>query len=325
MSRWEVLGVSWGENEPRLRVRIDGTSGSTFVNLRSLALGYEATSSRVCLGHNAFDGVPANPTVLVAIQGAWRYVDCANKPGRQPRCERCTTVENVLAASMHQAHNLGRSYVDRRHTVHLDQPHRLYLAGFRDGSVKVGTTAGATGGLRLDEQGAWRAIYVALSPDGYKVRDLEDAVTEQLGVAQAVSTTRKLRGIVTPTSTDELVTTLDDLSVRVHTLIAGSDAGDDGEAPSESAGAPLDPEPLTRRWANPAVDDQRWDHVLSYPNRLDRGRHRFEIVDVVGSVALLERNGSPDRFVFDLNQLRGLVLEVGDIEPDVVEVQASLF
>ena len=45
--------------------------------------------------------------------------------------------------------------------AYLSHPHRLYLAAFRDGSIKVGTTRGSSGHTRLIEQGAWLAAYVA--------------------------------------------------------------------------------------------------------------------------------------------------------------------
>ena len=295
--RWSVLGVTWATGAAHWRHRPDGRTASTTVPIVGTALSYRALPTRVCLGHNEF------------TEHGRRYVDCGNDPGSAPRCDRCTAVENVAAASMHQAHKLGRAYVDRRQTEHLDQPHRLYLAAFRDGSVKVGTSAGASGGVRLVEQGAWVARYVGVHADGYRVRDAEDAVTEQLGVAQAVSTQRKLRGLVAPRDDAELEQRLDELAEQVRRVVTTVDA--DVHIVEDGA------------WKNPSADDERWQHVLAHPSRLDQGAHQLDVVDVVGRVGLVRRGA--DHLAVDLSQLRGVVIEFGDVDPDPIEVQASLF
>jgi len=98
--------------------------------------------------------------------------------------------------------------------------------------------------------------------------------------------------------------------VQVHRLIASSADGID---------------PVDVAWNNPCVDDDRWTGAAAYPLRLDTGNHVFTIASVCGRVGLIERASSPDRLLVDLGQLRGLEVELADVEPDAVEVQASLF
>ncbi len=301
---WAIISETWANGVPGLRLRLEHQPSSSIASLAGLEVSYRVTDRRVCLGHTTFD------------DAGRRYVDCERPVERSARCERCTTVENVFAASMHQAHKLGRAYVDQRQAAHLDQPHRLYLAAFGDGTIKVGTTAGASGGVRLAEQGAWHGVYVATTTDGYRIRDLEDAVTEQLGITQAVSVSRKLRGHLHPCDSATLNGELERCVADVHRLIAELLTDDLGQAGVEPTSTP---------WSNPSLDDARWAGALGYPNRLDRGQHHLIIVDVIGKVALIERPSSADRFVADLGQLSGLVIEVGDMVPDAVEVQASLF
>ena len=110
------------------------------VPLKGSSWRFRVTAQRVCPGTTKF-----------ADDGTRSFIECQNPVGQSARCDRCSTIDTVFAANMHRAHKLGRAYVDRRFAAHLDQPHRLYVAGFADGSIKVGTTAGASGGVRLAE------------------------------------------------------------------------------------------------------------------------------------------------------------------------------
>ena len=239
------------------------------------------------------------------------YVDCLNRVDKGRLCERCRAAENVAAASLHQAHRIGRGAVDARTAAHLEQPHRLYLAGFRDGSVKVGTTAGRSGGVRLAEQGAWIARYVALAADGFAVRELEDLVTEKLGIAQAVSVSRKVSGMVKPCRDEDLEVDLMSRALDVGGLIDSVGAGRF--------------ESLGESWRNPAASTGEWDDVVRYPLALDSGAHDLTIWGAVGRVVLAKRPGSSESFVADLGPLSGIPIEFGSFEPDEVSVQGALF
>lgn len=294
--------MTWTGGHAGLRVRETGRNKSEVVPLVGSTWCYRATGERCCPG-----------TRKVEDDGSSTLVDCTNRPGKGSKCERCSTIDTVFAANMHQAHKLGRSYVDNRFAAHLEQPHRLYLAVFADGSLKVGTTAGSAGGVRLAEQGAWLARYVALASDGYRVRELEDAVSERLGIGQAVVSSRKLAGLVNPVPTARLSSSIATLASRVHEMI--------GDDPSLRDGC----EVIDIPWSFAGVDTTTWSGLDRYPNRIDVGSHDFVITDVCGRFAVLERIGWSNRFVVDLGQLGGIVVDVGDHVPDPVEIQASLF
>lgn len=295
------MGLTWAGGEPRLRIRAAASQASKLVPLTGARLRYQAVPDGAprCLGHtNRSDGDAV-------------YVDCDKPPVEGRQCERCRTVDNVLAASMHQAHRLGRGAVDGRIAKHLDQPHRLYLAVFPDGSLKVGTSAGAVGGHRLLEQGAWLARYVALATDGFAVREIEDLVTETMGVQQAVTVARKIEGLVSPRPTSELDDVLDRAQAQTTELIE----------------AMADPriEPTSEPWSNPLVGDPLVKRVVRYPAALDRGTHDLTACGVVGRVVIVERPGFDERFAIDVGQLFGVQIDLGDHEADEVAVQAALF
>ncbi|MCP3935097.1 MAG: DUF2797 domain-containing protein [Actinomycetia bacterium] len=297
-----TLGVEWSQVGPRLRVRDDTSNTSQLVDLIGTTWNYRCTGVRVCPGHHA-----------TRTDGSREFVDCQAQVTKRTRCERCSTVEAVFASNLHRAHKLGRTYVDHRLAEHLDQPHRLYIAGFADGSIKVGTTAGVSGGVRLAEQAAWVASYVLLAPDGYVVRDVEDAITERLAVAQAVSAHQKRAGMLAPKPTDEVAALVASARTRVHQLID-----------SEPGLAPRC-ETLADDWYFGGIDTPPWRGLAAYPNRLDSGAHEFTVDDMCGRFASLVRDGTPDRYVADLGELTGVEIQVGEHDPDPVEVQASLF
>ncbi|MEZ5279705.1 MAG: DUF2797 domain-containing protein [Acidimicrobiales bacterium] len=272
------------------------------VPLKGSSWRFRVTAQRVCPGTTKF-----------ADDGTRSFIECQNPVGQSARCDRCSTIDTVFAANMHRAHKLGRAYVDRRFAAHLDQPHRLYVAGFADGSIKVGTTAGASGGVRLAEQGAWIARYALVADDGYVVRDVEDAVTDVLGVSQQVSSTRKLAGLLSPVATEALEARVAGTTQRVLQMV-------DANADFAAATTPLD-----LAWRFEGVGSDTWSGLVAYPNRLDTGNHAFEVADMCGRFAVLAREGVLDRFVADLGTLEGCVIDLGDHDPDPVEVQASLF
>ena len=296
-----LLGVSWSSGVARLRVRSGGGDASRLVQLTGARLRYLVVERgrRICLGHTD------------RSSDAVTHVDCGNAPDVGRQCERCRSVDNVLAASMHQSHKLGRGAVDGRLASHLDQPHRLYLAAFRDGSLKVGTSAGASGGHRLVEQGAWLARYVALATNGFAVREIEDLVTETLGVQQAVTVHRKLAGLVSPRPDEHIFADLAGLSAKVGQLV----------------GLMADPriESIDEPWEHPGVSTALWRRVVRYPTTIDTGSHDLTVAGAIGRVAAVRRPGFDETFVVDVGPLFGVEIDIGDHQADEVALQASLF
>lgn len=300
--RLAIMGLSWSSGSPMAAVRRAG-GPSRSEPLRDLALGFrvdEADVRRLCLGHSGPQKADDPP-------------DCPNPP--EPGSKTCTScsVKNALFASgLHHAHTRDAAAIDPDMAVHLGQPNRLYLAAFRDGSIKVGTSTGARAQTRLLEQGAWLARFVADADDGIAVRVLEDLVTADLGLPQSVAITRKLRGLDSPNDDRAILDELTTVERMVHRVI--EDLGD----PRVLAAS----EP----WVNPATDDSNFRKLHRYPHRLDQGAHQLDLVTALGRAAVFARPGGTDLFVADLGQIFGLEIELSaTAETEDVVVQDSLF
>ncbi len=297
-----VLGVTWASGEPQVRLRDGGAEASTLVSLVGLTLNYRADvdSPRCCLGKTPFRKADA------------AHTDCLNRPEPGGRlCRQCSISDATFASNLHHAHTRDRAEIDPAIAEHLRQPNVLYLAAFRDGSVKVGTSTAARGTKRLLEQGAWRARLVAKTSDGYAVRDIEDRVTEQLGLAQSVQIGRKLDGMIAPQSDDRLEAALAVHASEVESLRHGM--GDRRiEAYSEA-------------WSFPGSGRPVWGGLHRYPARLDGGQHDLEVRAACGRMMVVERRGTSDVFVADIGQLYGVQLSLGNYESDELAVQDSLF
>ncbi len=298
------IGLDWSDGEPRLRIRGHDDGASELIPLIGLRLNYRADASTVrkCLGH-----VPWR-----SDRSGHNYVDChaQPEPGRRV-CSRCAGADGAFAASLHHAHTRGAGEIDPDVARHLQAPNHLYLAAFRDGSIKIGTSTERRLNKRLSEQGAWMARVVARASDGYAVREIEDRVTEALDIGQTVNVTRKLRGLVRPVADSDLESDLEAAAGEVHELLAV--VADKRLTASDD------------RWTNPRAGNPAFVRAHRYPLDLANGTHDFEVVDACGPVAALTRTGSSDVFVTSLKPLFGLVLPLGDFTSDTINLQDSLF
>ena len=297
-----LTGLSWADSTPQVRIRDDEAPASTLRPVVGLRLRYRTSpdAARLCVGHTPFRKSDVD------------HVDCAAAPlpgGR--KCDRCAVVDSTFASNLHHAHTKDRADIDPAIAEHLRQPNRLYIAAFRDGSLKVGTTTEKRREKRLTEQGAWRAMFVATTTDGYAVRDIEDKVTAELGLAQSVSIGRKLDGMAQPKLDSAIESSLESASGLVAELIGA--AGD----------ARLTP--MSEPWQFPDSDSHVWAGLHRYPLKLSSGSHDLEVQAACGRMMVLAQPGSSDAFVADLGQLFGIELDIGDYEPDALAVQDSLF
>ena len=126
-----IVGTSWSSGTASVRARHVGEQTSRLEPLVGLRLRYRAgvDSPRHCLGHVPFR------------RASGYYVDCANRPepgGR--KCGQCAIVDATFASSLHHAHTRGQAELDPAVVEHLAQPNVLYVAAFRDLSLKVGTS-----------------------------------------------------------------------------------------------------------------------------------------------------------------------------------------
>lgn len=302
-----LLGSGWTASGCVARLRVPGEP-SELVPMDGLELQYRVPEHgpRHCIGHH-------RPS-----RGDGGYTDCDNPPQPTERtCVSCAVADATFASNLHHAHTRDRAAIDRAMVEHLEQSNVLYLAAFRDGSIKVGTSTGHRRDTRLTEQGAWQAISVADVSDGFAVRRLEDLVTDKLGLSQSVAVKRKLAGMVSPMTDAAITDRLDRLVDEVHSLISLSPDSDHAE-------------PTRALWSFPEADHPQWDGLVQYPSRLDAGSHHVRVLAMCGRIALLVRptadggDGS-DRFVADIGQLYGVELDLGDYTPDELAIQDSLF
>ncbi len=294
-----ILGVEWSADGPQIRVRDDRADTSTLIDPAGVQLSYrlDDAPTRTCVGHHS------------QTSG---YIECTSKPeDRKRTCVKCSIAEATFASQLHHAHTEPERLTNQSMIDHMQQPNVLYLAAFRDGSVKIGTSTAVRSEKRLLEQGAWRARLVAEATDGLAVRVVEDLITRELFVPQSVSASRKLSGLCQPLSDDDLDARLDPLAETVERLIT--------DQASEHVVS------TNTLWTNPASNDPLWSQVRSYPNNLKRGAHNLTLGSFVGRMAAARHSESGDHFAIDLQPIYGIELELGDHQPDEVAVQDQLF
>ncbi len=297
-----ITGLTWASGEPLVRVRDDGAAASEVVPLLGLVLNYQADrdAPRLCVGKTPFRSADGD------------HYDCANRPESGSKlCTQCSISDATFASNLHHAHTKDRADIDPAIAEHLRQPNVLYLAAFRDGSVKVGTSTAKRHHKRLTEQGAWRALLVATTTDGYAVRDIEDRVTAELEIPQSVSIGRKLDGMASPVPDTRLD---EELAWRADQVRDLQDRMADSRIESQR-----------ESWSFPGGDAAVWQSLHRYPVRLDTGQHDLEVVAACGRAAAVQRRGTADVFVADIGQLFGIELRLGDYESDELAVQDSLF
>ncbi len=264
------------------------------VPVTGFQFGYRARPdlAKVCLGHrlNRGDQVCSRP-----VQAGGRL------------CRSCAIESALFASDLHHAHTRQPTGAL---SEHLNQPNVLYVAGFGDGSTKIGTSVASRLHTRLMEQGARLARVVASTGDGVRVRVLEDLVTQTLEIAQTVSAARKLRGLTNPRPGTELQDRINGQATQVHQLLDGVQGW----------------ERLQESWSNPVLSEAEWDPVFPYPRNLAMGSHNLVADGACGRIVLLRRpEEDADRFVADLKQLYGIRLERGSFETPTLSAQHSLF
>lgn len=296
-----LISLHWQDSDPVFRTRIDNQQGTVTESALNYPLLYRVTSEskKFCLGHTAMTKTGSS------------YEICLEKPQQGRKCSKCFNADARYAANLHQSHKKKIDEVPQEFRSHMDQPNLLYLACFADGSLKVGTTTLKRKERRLREQGALWASIVARTPNGYAVRVLEDLVTEQLSIRQAVSTKKKVAGLANPLNENDAREKLGKVLQQVETLLL--DTQD------------LEYEILGTDWENEALKNSIWKNVHQYPRDLTEGAHSLKIVDVIGRVGALSPANSKDVFVADLDPLFGVEIEIGEFPTEDLLVQDALF
>ncbi|OYN86357.1 hypothetical protein [Parenemella sanctibonifatiensis] len=257
-------------------------------------LGFSVDPVRWCLGHRDLSGLPVPCPKAARIETGRMCRECAaHDPWRW----------------MHVAHrvqSLNPGLAEK-----LRHPHWLYVATFAGGSHKVGTAHDERKRVRLDEQGPLFAHWVALAEDGLVVRELEDLVSQQLGLGQVVRSSAKATGLSGAVDLDRLRTDHDQLVADVRDILA--------LAP--------DVAPLAEPWPNPRDLSSLTGLTLrAYPGSLDAGSHGFTVQQCWGPVALVGLDDDPDStYAVDLSRLIGHRLSFGDHATESPQWQDSLF
>jgi len=289
-------GVEWVERKPHLRVVDVGPVTSYLLPIPSQSIGLRITSdTQYCIGRYVMDSQTEIALRICPNQ------DLAVSYGQ---CERCAAADEFRFA--HHAHQGG--YVPKNLDRYLRQPHWLYLATFADGTSKIGTASDVRKVARVDEQGAFVVTYVARAPDGLRVRLMEDSVSTNLELTQRVSRSTKLCGLANPVPIGQLT--------RAHDELVGK------------AVKTLGPIATSEPWFPPddykvVMEESDRD---SYHASLKEGEHGFLVEGCAGPFVLAKlRSDSDASVIADLNETKGLRLELGEFQSQVQAVQAGLF
>lgn len=310
-TRFLVHGVSWDGpasrtpeydgGTPALRVQ-SPAGGLSSVSLEpGSRLGFRpVVRGRFCLGHHKVFSASSREHVL--CPGNSQAVK-----GKQ--CERCFAMDD--SRLIHDFHRGGQVPDGLR--SYLMQEHWLYVATFANGTSKVGTASNLRKWNRLAEQGAVVARYVVRARDGGVVRVLEDLVTQEAGLTQQVRSAAKADALTAPRPDGELDSINRRHASTVRALL-GQTAVVDFELVDES-------------WVRPAQAAMLCGagERHAYPQPLDAGQHGLRIAALCGANALATLDGSDARFVVNLGQLAGSVIQLGDFTSEVPAVQEPLF
>jgi hypothetical protein len=293
-------GVTWASGAPSLLLADTSTATFGAVDVMGLRIGVKAAGpGRFCTGRYGFAGtfrVEPLPCPQQAQAG----------PGGQ--CATCRERDEFRFA--HHAHKGGPAPAAL--TAYLDQPHLLYLATFAHAASKVGTAAAPRRISRLDEQGPVHATYLFRARDGRAVRVLEDTLSHDIGLAQAIRGPAKLAALTDPDPRQ--ARTAHDAAV--------------GRALAALTALGLSPEP--EEWAPPACGAElrspRQGERLAYPHDLREGGHGFQVASCSGSHALVRLAPQDDaRYVLDLSVLKGRRVLIGSYTSPAMPLQGSLF
>jgi hypothetical protein len=317
--RWLVTGVTWADDTPLLRV-VDRTDNCTeLLPLVDVHLGWRADGTdgrRWCVGY--FEFMDADTTA---------YHPCPSRApvasGRQ--CDRCAWTEGFRGVH----HSRSAEHLPPGLRRYLDQPHWLYVATFPDGHSKVGTASRMRKQVRLAEQGAAVASYLAVTPDGMSIRHVEEHVSRSSAIPQAIRPAAKLLAVVTPSPESVLRTRHADATDHVA----------DAVTEFMRTGPPLPVEPVAEpHWRAPGVSARLLTtstrHRTAYPGSLEAGTHGFTVRSMLGTLALVDVLDSGDaelaatddmEFVADLGALVGTLVNFGDYRSRPQSVQGGLF
>lgn len=294
-------GMVWNAAGPRLALASPDGSAAAMDVAEGTLLGFRVIEAgKFCLGSHRVQGPRSR-----------RHVPCPRQTPaeRGYQCLNCFLNDDLRF--LHDAHRSGAAPDGLR--AYLAQPHWLYVATFASGTSKVGTASDLRKRLRLAEQGAVAARYVARADDGRIVRVLEDMVSQQTELTQAVRSAAKLTALQAPRSLAELDSTNAEHARTVRNLLARVEL--EGFAAVDQTWEL--PEPGRRVIGS--------DSRTVYPLELAAGPHGLLLEALLGSIALVRTGESGPAYLADLNGLKGRRIELGPYRSQLPPVQVSLF
>ena len=293
------LKVLWRNNQPHIQIYDHDAETVTTQSLIGYDFSYQVPTplERMCVNYgDLFEDEKQNRCEKLVKSGK--------------KCGTCIREDNIFAAQFHNVHTKDRSSISQKILKRMQKENILYIAGFFDGSTKVGTSASTRIHTRLLEQGAIHAVLVVETPDGITVRLLEDLITEELGIGQAISIRKKIDGLLNPLVRDSLQKELKILLGKVKDCILTSGITEITE--------------IATTWDNEYSTETCWEKIQKYPISLSTGSHDMKVRSVVGRIAALNHS-SGMTLLADLDELLGISVETGKITGDEISVQAKLF
>ena len=297
--RITYLKVIWKDNQPHIQIYDHDAVTVTTERLIGHHLSYRVPKQfeRVCVNYGElFEAEKQNRCEKLVKSGK--------------KCSNCIREDNIFAAQFHNVHTKDRNSISQTILKRMQRESILYIAGFFDGSTKVGISTSNRIQTRLLEQGAIHAVLTVETPDGISVRLLEDLITEELGISQAISTRKKIDGLLNPLMQGSVQKALNVISTKVKECISGSGI--------------IGIKEIGTTWDNKYSSEKCWEKIQKYPISLSTGSHDMEVISVVGKVIAL-KHSSGMALLADLDELLGITVEFGEITGDEINVQAKLF
>lgn len=273
-----VIGPSVVGGEAGLRVWVDESDAPQIIPLLD-EICFTPLEGRWCTGWRDFE------------QDVRRKCPDSRQIPRGQQCDRCRIDEGFyLCLTCDGARCPALPPAIERYCL---QTHRLYLADFGTGRVKVGTASGEEGDARVVGQGPLAAAYIARGP-GPGIKRLERAASGA-GLTEQMTRRRK--------ATTAFVRATESAEVSTDRIVAAFEMLRASLTIPEAA-ALHHPEFVTLPPRETYAGAITAHHIRVAPGLTIRGRIRH----VRGGFALLDVQGQPG--ILDLGELRGRKLDL---------------
>ncbi|MHA2373204.1 MAG: DUF2797 domain-containing protein [Candidatus Thorarchaeota archaeon] len=179
-----IVNVFWRKIENRFESGLAHRNAQTNeINFLRLEPGQNVSwtvlGPRTCIGYRSFDGTHVQCPESNALKSS------------QSKCTLCASLDQYDPCIRCKGHSCAATPEKREKCREAE--YALYLAIFKDTTVKVGVSKLGRVLTRWLEQGADYAAVLAIMNDGKAVRRIEDSIGRRPDVAKSVQVSRKLR------------------------------------------------------------------------------------------------------------------------------------